>query len=758
MMEPLPRPRRSASMPWMETVRARRRFTLVALAVAAVAGFSWAPRASAMVWEEEDEPPPVHTAPPTVSSTSIAGLFGMPSLTAAVRSNDARVRAAGVARAAEVALQATESAARDDAWRLVEAAAADNADDLDGALLVRLAAARALAANPRKEGRPALEGLLGSPEPMRKATAPTPAWGGPSFGGWPPPAPPPPKAIKPANADLVRFVRETAAMALGVRGDHEALLLRARSRENVEASRAAFGALVAYPASSLATILPKGEGVISRDTVDLLARLLDVRGADPLLKTAEGKDDTSAAVAIVALARLGDGRVVNVARAVGKDSRIELRIAALEALAELSEPSADATIATLLGEDKTASEAKRIAVRHPTPALVAVLEKIARGGDAAAVGALGRVGAPGIERLSAIAADDSLPLGIADVAAHQLAISPLDGASDAVRALLDKNPSPARKRRAVRAAAVRVARIGSAPGALKSAAKDLASSKDAADRAAGTLLLGVLDLSACKDALASDDLPRRRAGVAALMSHSINDAAAVARAHLSAHASTEPTDVAQALAAVAARAIDGSVARDVPVSTAQLAAWLSEDSAASPLAAFLLAARGGDTALAHVMRALSADSLDVRAAALLGLGLSPEKSATGELSARLREVPYVALRRAAVRALVARADTAGRATIELARKLDPDVEVRNVSAAAKLGTRTTPLLSGAEVAQARVTVGAANTIAIVASVDGLVLPHVVDPEGFVFAFRLAPGPARIEARALATPSKPGKGS
>jgi len=725
---------------------------LVALAISSSVAFTKA--SSAMVWEDEDEPPPVHTPPPTVSSTSIAGLFGMPSLTQAMKSNDARIRAAAVARAAEVAKTATEVAARDDAWRLVESAAADNGDDLDGALLVRLAAARSLAVDPRKEGRPALEGLLASPEPMRKAAPITPTWGGGGgWGGWQPPPTAPVKPIKPANADLVRFVRETAAMALGVRGDYESLLVRARARDNLEAPRAAFGALVAYPPASLSTILPKTDGQLTRDTVDLLARLLDPRGADPLFRAAEGKDDTSAAVALVALARLGDGRAVNIARSVGKDSRVELRLAALEALAELGEPAADATIATLLQDDKTASEAKRIALRHPTPALVAVLEKLARGGDAAAVGALGRVGAPGIERLAALAADDSLPLGVADVAAHQLAISSLDAAGDALRALLDNKPSAARRRRAVRAGAVRYARLDSMPGGVKPVAKELLSSKDALDRSAGAFFLGVVELSSCKDSLASDDVVRRRAGVAALAAHPVGDAAKVARAHLTAHAAAEPSDIAQSLAALAARAVDGSAGSDVPVSTAQLAAWLSEDSAASPLAAFLLAARGGDTALAHVTRALTSDSLDVRAGALLGLGLSPEKSATGELAARLRDTPYVKLRRAAVRALVARGDVASKATIELARKLDPDLEVRGIAAAAKYGSKTAPLLAGHEVAQARVTTGG-SAIGVVTTTDGLVLPHVVDPEGFIFAFRVAPGVTRIEARALPKGAKP----
>lgn len=717
------------------------RGTFVLIVLATGSAISFAP--SARAWEEEDEPPPVHTAAPTVSPTSMAGLFGLPSLSVALKSNDAKVRAAAVSRAAEVAATATEQAARDDAWRLVESSAADNGDDLDGALYVRLAAARALVTDTRREGRTALEGLLGSPEPMRKPAPVTyPAWGGPAWGGpLGPPTPAPPRIIKPANADLVRFVRETAAMALGARGEHDPLLIRARARDNVEASRAALIALVAYPAPSLQTLVPKNDASINRDTVDLLSRLQDMRAADLLVKIADGKDDTSAAIAVLALARLGDARAIRIARAVTHESRPELRIASAEALAILTDPNTEAVLIPLLSDDKTSAEAKRIALKYPTKGLIPAIDKIARKGEVAALAALGRVGATA--QLVALASDDALPFDAADGAAYQLAVAPLD---DDLGRLLDGATAP-RKRRIVRAGAVRIARVGSTSSSVKELAKELAASKDASDRAAGTFFLGVASLGGVRDALESDDVVRRRAAVAALASHPIVDAASVARAHLDAHASVEPTDVVQALAGIAARAVDGTVARDVPLSTSQLATWLSEDSAASPLAAFLLAARGGDSALAHVSRALGSDSLDVRAAAMLGLGLSPEKNATGELSSRLRDTPYVTLRRAAIRGLIARGDASARSVIELAKRLDPDLEVRNVASTGKVPSRGSPLVVGYEVAQAKVK-SSTPIVATVTGLDGLTLPHVVDPEGFVFAFRVAPGPTRIETRAL----------
>ncbi|MBX7197234.1 MAG: HEAT repeat domain-containing protein, partial [Sandaracinaceae bacterium] len=669
-----------------------------------------------------------------------------------------KVRAAAVLRAAEVATTATESSTRDEAYRLVENAALDGGDDPDGSLRVRLAAARALASDPRKEAKGPLETLLLSPEPPRKIVPVTPSWGGGGWGGPPWGVPvqpaPPPKPPKPASPDLVRFVRETAAMALGARGDHELLLLKARARDNVEASRAALLALAAYPPPTLSAIVPKGEGIWPRESLDLLVRLGDPRGAEPLLKACAGNDDLTAAIALVGLSRLGDGRAVPVARAVTKDSRPELRVAAAEALAELGESYAEAAILALLADEKTTSEGKRLALRHPSTGLVPDLEKLARAGDPAAIGALGRAGA--LSSLAGIARDDALPAGIADVAAHQLAIAALDGGK-ALAEVLD-GASPARRRRAIRAGAVYAARHGgSAPSGHASVAKSLAASSAPEDKAAGTLFLYTVDLGRAEAALAREDLLLRRAGVAGLGAHAIADAARLARAHLEAHGTTEPDDLVQALAAVAARAVDGSVAHDVPVSTVVLSRWLSEDGPAAPLAAYLLAARGGELARAHVARALASDGLDVRVGALLGLALSPDESAIGELASRLVDSPSPLLRRAAMRALSARGDTASVSAITTARRLDADAEVRALAAHVHAGITSSPLLSGREVAQAKVGLGKGMTAtATFAAVDGLVLPTLVDPEGFVVAFRVASGPVRLDVRPLVPTAPPGK--
>lgn len=715
--------------------------------------------ALAKTYYEEDEPAPTApTVTASVASTSLAGMFGLPSLSLALKSPDPKARAAAVLRAAEVAETTTDPGSRDDAWRLVEGAALDGGDDPDGSLRVRLAAARALSRDPRREGRGPLETLLTAPEPPRKIVPIAATWGGGGFGTPPwgpvPPAPPP-KPIKAPNQELVRLVRDTAAMALGARGDGETLLLRARARDSVESSRAALAALVAYPPTSLAPITPKGEGAWPRETLELMVRLGDARGAEPLLAAASGKDELTAALALIGLSRLGDGRAVVPARAVTKDSRPELRVAAAEALAQLGESYAEGAILALLADERTTVEGKRLAVRYPSTALIADLDKIARTGDPQAIGALGRAGA--LAALAAIARDDGLPGGLADVAAHQLAVSPLDGAGKALGELLVE-ASPARRRRAVRAGAVFAARRGSAPSGHAAAAKALAAASAPEDRAAGTLLLGVLDLDRAVEALGSDDLAVRRAGIAALGAHPAADAARAARAHLEAHGTTEPDDVIQALVGVAARAIDGSVARDVPVSTTVLARYLSEDGPAAPLSAFVLAARGGELARTHVARALTSESLDVRVGALLGLGLSPDKAATGELSMRLSDSASPALRRAAMRAIAARGDAASLPAIALARKLDADPEVRALASVARPGPSSTPLLAGREVAQAKLALGKGSAIATVASPDGLVVPLVVDPEGFVVAFRMASGPVRLEARptAIAAPPAPAK--
>jgi len=730
--------------------------TAVAIALTAIVTLPMTVRAMPPPYEDEEEPTPAATTAPSVSPSSFAGLFGLQGLQKAAKTNDgkpgdAKVRAAAVLRAAELG--------GDDAWKIVEASASDAAgDDPDGSLLVRLAAARSLGNSPRKaQATTALRPLVTAPSaPPKPVPAPVPTWGG--WGGWPPVVPqPPPKPQKRADPDLARLVRETAALSLAMLGDFDNLAQRARARDDPEAARAATAALIAIPPPSLSVLLPKSSSTLpAKELVELLAKLGDLRAADTLLGVSRGKDEGAAAIAMVALAKLGDGRVSTVARNVfGEekpvtDAALKLRVGAAEALAELSEPTAETAILSLFDNKKSELEGKRLATKYPTAGLLKVLEPMAKEGDAAAIAALGRLGAPGVPALSAIARDDAEGKnGSADAAAYALAISPSSEAAGALEKLLEFSPSAIRKRRAVRAGAVRHARLGSSPGALRKEAGKLAQSTNDADRWVGTTLLSVADLSDAKEALSSKDAIRRRAAAVALAAHPSRAAGVVAREILSSTTSTEDPDVTRALAAVAARDVDGSVSRDVPVTTSTLAVWLAEDGPASPLAAFLLASRGGDVARPHVARALESDDLSVRAGALLGFGVSGEKSATGELAGRIPDLVLLPLRRAATRALAMRGDPAGQKALDFARKLDPDAVVRTLARSAVLKAGIAPLspiAKGNEVVQAKVSKGSEALLATFVGVDGFGTPAFADPDGFILVFRVAPGAARLDVR------------
>ncbi|MGZ3424761.1 MAG: hypothetical protein ACXVEE_43290, partial [Polyangiales bacterium] len=712
-------------------------------------------RAKSMVYEDDEPSAPTVNAPPT-ASTSLAGAFGLPSITTALKSNDASARVAAVERAAEIAQTATEESARDAAWTLVEGAtntALD--DDPDGSLAVRLAAARALSKSPRTEATKALSPLLRNTEPPVKSVYTTPPWGayGPSpppYGPFPPyppyPSPypypgygPSPavqhKAGKRASADLIRYVRDTAAMSLAVRHDHGELFARLKAKDDPETARAVLQALAAYPAaqSPLEALSGKLEKIeLKPDDVALLERIGDVRAADFLYAAAQAEGTLTAGAAMRALARLGDVRVLPIANGLPASARLDVRLAAAEALAILGDPGAEAAIVALSKEPKQPADVKRLAIEFPSAGLLSLIAPVAAQGDAKAIAALGRIGAPAIPKLVELARDDAGPGR--DAAAYALAIMPAADLSAI------SEGSAARKRRAVRAGAVRAARIGSVPSSIKSDAKSLAASSAESDRAAGTLLLSVLDLDRAKDALAGNDLASKKAAATALLSHPRAKAAEVAREHLAAHGATEDPELVRALAGVAARAVDGSVAHDVPISTAILAGWLAEDSAASPIAAFLLAARGGAAVETHVARALVSSSYDVRAAALLGLGVSPDGGAAALLVKQATSVARPSLRRAAIRALAARGSSP---TLVAIKRLEPDSEARAIAASAK--SVRTPLLSGSEVIEVRVD-GPSAPLAASTTADGLTLPILVDPEGFVFVFRAPAGSSEVSAQ------------
>ena len=694
---------------------------------------------------EEDQPDESGLAAvvPSIAPTSFSGQIGLAAVLRGSRSPDARSRAAALQRAAQIG--------GDDAWKLVEAGAGDAlGDDPDAALRVRLVAARLLARDPRRtSAMAALRPLLLSPVPTLRPT-PVPMMGPMGMGPMGPMGPMPwsaPLGVKRApDGERVRLVRVTAALALARQGDFDTLLARARTRDDLEAQSAALQALLAVPPPSLSSTLTKAEGNVSRETVELLARLDDLRAADVLLRVARGKDDVAAAHAMLALARMGDGRVVAVARQVDAEADASLRIAGAETLAMLGESGAAAAISALLPNKKTELEGRRLAIAYPTEALLTVLVARAKAGDGPAIAALGRVGGPAIEALGRLAQDDAAPS--ADAATYALATIPDSAADRALDGLLEG--SPALRRRVVRGAAARAARIGGASATVRGAAKAMLGSKLDVDRSAGAVLLAVIDRSEAERLSASDDRVVRRAAVVALAAHPVSAAAAIARERLAAGSGADDPDLARALAAIAVRAVDGTPEHDVAISTSTLATWLAEDGDASALAAFLLAARGGDAAAPHVARALGSDDLAVRVGALLGLAVSPEPGAAGAIASDYPDLVLPELRRAAIRALVARGAAGSKATLALAAELDPDVETRALATSAVTFANAaprSPLLAGREAIQAKIVGATKGGIAgVLVRADGLAVPVLADPDGVVLAFGLPAGRARLDLR------------
>jgi hypothetical protein len=766
---------------------------LGALGVGAVA----APSASARSYYDDDYEEPVEVpVVPSVSPSSFGGVVGLAAVERDVKSPDARVRGAAVARAAEMGRDAgrvrerrtaelkganksidekglAEDAAfagartlEDRTWLMVENAALDGAsDDLDGALLVRLVAVRALVDDPRaKLAKQRLRDVFQNPAPTARSSyvppAPVPPWM-PS----PPPMPPPPPRTTRLDGELVRLVRDTAAIALARIGDQEWLFQQAT--EKPDAQRAA---LIAFAVAPGATLPLKPSATLNARTVELLVASRDLRAADLLVGVAKGKEPISAAMAMRALAEMGDGRVAPIAREAlsleGTADVVVTRVAATEALAILREPGADDAIRALAADKRPAAsrEAVRIAVRNPTAGLVPLLGLAAKAGDPAAIAALGRAGAAGVPTLLEIAKSDAngAPADAADAAAYALATCPVSEAADALGALVEGDrsaTSASRRRRAVRGGAVRAARLGSAPRSVRKEAEALRGSPVEIDRWLSALLPAVLDAGDARDLLRAKDVVQRRAAAVGLGAHPAKKAAEVARAHL-ASATDEDAQVVRALAALAARDVDGSPEHDVPVSTSTLAVWLSEDGEAAGLAAFLLAARGGDVARPFVARALGSDDLAIRGAALLGLGVSPDRRAIGELVARYGELGNERLRRAAVRALVARGDLAAKGALDRARRFDPDASVRAMSASVVLGPKSTPaspLSRGSEVLQTKLVLASApgalgaSIRATIGTSDGFTAPALADPDGVVLAFRVPAGETQLLARPVAIP-------
>jgi len=551
-----------------------------------------------------------------------------------------------------------------------------------------------------------------------------------------------------AELPLHALARETAAMALARAGSRKGVgALVAAVVAGGAAGRTAGRAIVAHPPRSLRAITGSGKKRLPPRVIQLLGELGDPRAIGVLRRQLRHKQVRVRIAAIVALARLGDGSVEPTARrwlrAAGR--RPELRLAAVEVLQLLGVSGADEALVSLLSSSKTQAAAFLLAARAPSvrllPALRAVVERskdpsdrlralsiVARvGGGAAADVLIGQLGRP----------------ETATAAALGLARMPGLAARAGLERALAGSPSGGARRLVLRAGVVRFVELGEVVDGLPEALDQALRSSEPADRAAGSFGLSALGLRQPSELIGAKD-------------PAVATAAARAVPALGAKAFVPCQRVLEAADRALSREVHAGEARLprpspqviscgfsllVPgqsVSATTLARWADRGGALAPVAALALAKRDSGPFRSRVQRLLAGTDPVVRSHVAFGLAHSPKADATSLLTGAYRFEPEPAVRRALVRALSVRSEPVRRSTLELARKLDPDLAVRAAANAALRNVVLAPtpvaprgvvawlsLRPNAQVEASAVSLRAARVVRS----DGLAVPVVSAPDG-----------------------------
>jgi len=530
------------------------------------------------------------------------------------------------------------------------------------------------------------------------------------------------------------LVRETAALALARSRDPRSVeLLSQALRQAGRTGETARIALVAHPPRKIQVLL-SARGAPTESLVELLGELGDPEGA-PLLETASRSAlPALRAKALGALLRLDPRRAASVARELGGDRDARVRTESVRVLALTRAAEAGEKLAALASDPATASAALAIAIEARNPDLGPALARVHVAIDDrdAWLAALARSGGP--EPLARL----ETALATADTrwaAAYALALSTDDAAEDIlVRAL----GSPDRRGDAARALTLRAAAEISHVD-LDDALVALARSPKTSDRAAWAFALGVT-------------APQRGAEL-------VNGADPVV-VRAVARTATHPT-VARACAERLVRESDpglrGSLAIALALPEAAdlvpnrvLVELVESRGAAAHLAANALAARDGEGLRPRLREFLESGDPVLRTHTALGLARSREASAVGLLADAYRFEVEPRVRRAIVTALGARSEPGRRRTLDLAKELDPDPEVRRLARAA-LGTEPATNTAATAASEPRGTAwfklpppapGPSDTMFVVETSAGLALPLAPDPDGSVLLARLPEGGVR----------------
>jgi hypothetical protein len=313
---------------------------------------------------------------------------------------------------------------------------------------------------------------------------------------------------------------------------------------------------------------------------------------------------------------------------------------------------------------------------------------------------------------------------------------------------------------AARAGIARALLRDDAPKGLLSALEGLLASSDDADRATAAFGLVALGHRGARDLVGSRDPAIARAAARGAF---VGDADGLAASARRLSDESDPiTSTALAIALAAEPTLSDRIA------THRLVGWVEEGGPLAPLAARALATReGGEGEGAtqrggpgegagskqRVDRLLVNEDLVIRAHTAQGLGESAEPDASARLARAFAFEPEAMVRRAIVQALSRRAEPQRIPVLELAATLDPDADIREMAKLALGGHRFGDARDGAS----RARVG--NYVAWIAVVpndralerrvafrsgrlvrpDGVSLPVVTDPDGFLLVAGLPPG-------------------
>jgi HEAT repeat protein len=667
-------------------------------------------------------PPAPTTRPPSSgppasfgqSATDLRGRFGVDMATRLLSSLDPEDRLRGIERASEV--EGTEALAL-----LVQQVDSGSQTRADPRAMILVARGLARSVDQEK-ARTALVGMLSLPQPSTIGRG--------SDEGDP--------------VARMQLARQTAALALASSRDeraYEQLVLAARAPGPAQAP--ALLALAAYPSPTLHHRL--AGALLPPAMMRMLGETGDLRALDALRASLRAADPVSRASALLSLATLGDARTLEAAKAAMSEKDTRVRAAAAEALIVLDAPEKAKAVEALLGDDATAaagvSLAERVSSDAITKALVARLgTTVDPAARAAIVAALGRSTDPqAIKQLLALLRDKMLQ----GDAAQAIARSPNPYAPAAVEAML---AHPEFKRLGLRAWTVRALLRGEKVGAGRELAERMAQSTDGAERAVGVFALVALGLRDVEEALADKDARVRRAGATAALAHlDVKERRALAAAF---RAEKDP-ETQQVLAL---GLVDGDP--EALATTTTLVDHAESGGPDAPLCALALARRMDDKLETKVTALFASRDPVLRAHVARGLGMSEAKDAVGRLANAYRFEADASVRRAIVRALVARrgpdeSAPARTATLKTAARLDPDPTVRFLASRALAGrAEALALPSPAEVAWLRALSAdggppPSGMVGALRRSDDLALPVAFDDDGYALVPGTPPGDAHL---------------